>query len=61
MVAKDTIKNTITVGTSEELSLYGKDCLLSDWIGEIPETGKAYGAKIRYRQIDQACEIKKEI
>ncbi|MBP6981437.1 tRNA 2-thiouridine(34) synthase MnmA [Candidatus Gracilibacteria bacterium] len=61
VVAKDTIKNTITVGTSEELSLYGKDCLLSDWIGEIPETGKAYGAKIRYRQIDQACEIKKEI
>lgn len=57
VVAKDTIKNTITVGTTEELSLYGKSCVLMDWVGTLPENGKTYGAKIRYRQEDQEVEI----
>ncbi len=53
VVAKDTRKNTITVGTGEELELYSKHCSLTDWVGETPEEDKKYGAKIRYRQEDQ--------
>lgn len=53
MVAKDTVENTITVGNENELALFSRACTLSDWIGQIPEAGKVYGAKIRYRQEDQ--------
>ena len=57
VVAKDTQENTITVGTTDELSLYSGTCILSDWVGEIPEEGRKYGAKIRYRQEDQEVMV----
>ena len=53
VIAKDTKNNTITVGTTEELQLYRKECNLTDWVGETPELWKKYQAKIRYRQEDQ--------
>ncbi|MBX9809591.1 tRNA 2-thiouridine(34) synthase MnmA [Candidatus Gracilibacteria bacterium] len=59
VLKKDTKNNTITVGTEEELSLFSTECSLSEWIGEEFEAGKVYGAKIRYRQIDQEVAIKK--
>lgn len=59
VIKKDTRANTITVGTEDELSLFSSECTISDWIGiEIMEW-KTYNAKIRYRQWDQLCEIKK--
>ncbi len=51
------MKNTITVGTEEELDLFSRNCILADWVGSIPEPEKVYGAKIRYRQEDQECLI----
>jgi tRNA U34 2-thiouridine synthase MnmA/TrmU len=29
-----------------------------NWSGDHPEERKKYGAKIRYRQEEQACELK---
>jgi tRNA-uridine 2-sulfurtransferase len=55
VIAKDVKNNTITVGTEKELELYSKECTLTDWVGSVPEIGKLYGAKIRYRQDDQEC------
>jgi tRNA-uridine 2-sulfurtransferase len=55
VIAKDVKNNTITVGTEDDLGLYSSQCMLTDWIGSIPESGKIYGAKIRYRQEDQLC------
>ncbi len=59
-MAKDTVKNTITVGTEDELELYSKVCHLTDWVGSIPEIMKTYGAKIRYRQEDQEVMVNGE-
>jgi tRNA-specific 2-thiouridylase len=57
VIAKDVKKNTITVGTEDDLGLYSSQCILTDWIGSVPESGKTYGAKIRYRQEDQSCSL----
>ena len=57
VIAKDTKKNTITVGTNEELELYSKECSITDWIGGNLEPWKKYQAKIRYRQEDQLVSI----
>lgn len=57
VIAKDTKNNTITVGTTEELTLYRKECTLIDWVGKVPESWKKYQAKIRYRQEDQVVSI----
>lgn len=59
VITKDTKNNTITVGTEEELSLFSSECTISDWVWTIPEEWKKYNAKIRYRQVDQVCTIKK--
>lgn len=57
VIAKDTKKNTITVGKSEELELYSKECSITDWVGKTLEPWKKYQAKIRYRQEDQLVSI----
>ncbi len=59
VIAKDTIANTITVGTEADLALFASSCSLTDWVGSDLEESKIYWAKIRYRQADQECEIKK--
>lgn len=58
VVAKDIKKNTIIVGPESELKLYSRICHITDWIGTLPVEGKIYGAKIRYRQDDQACILR---
>ncbi len=60
VIAKDVTENTVTVWTEHDLDLYSRECILMDWIGEIPEKEKPYGAKIRYRQEDQPCQLKIE-
>lgn len=57
VIYKDTVANTITVGTEEELALFASECTISNWIWEEIEYGKKYNAKIRYRQDDQICII----
>ncbi len=57
VIAKDTVQNTITVGYEDEKALFSSECTLTDWIWAIPEVGKVYGAKVRYRQIDQPCTL----
>lgn len=57
VIHKDTVANTITVGTEAELALFVSECTISDWIWEEIEYGKKYNAKIRYRQDDQICII----
>ena len=59
VIAKDTTANTITVGTEADLALFSSSCALTDWVGSDLQESKVYGSKIRYRQEDQACEIKK--
>ena len=61
VVAKDVKNNTITVGVEDELQLFSSTCTLTDWVGETLEEGKEYGAKIRYRQEDQAVNIRYKI
>lgn len=53
VIGKNIRENTVTVGTEAELSLFSNHCVLSDWVGTLPEAGKKCGAKIRYRQEDQ--------
>lgn len=57
VVAKDTIKNEIVVGTAEDLKLFSSSCEIFDYIGKDLQENKKYFAKIRYRQADQECEI----
>ncbi len=57
VLSKDTKNNTITVGSASELSLYQQTCSMGNWIGNIPESGIIYHAKLRYRQEDQECSI----
>lgn len=61
VIAKDVKNNTITVGGEQELALYASECYLVQWVGVTPEYGKEYGAKIRYRQEDQRCEITENV
>ena len=49
--------NTITVGNEQELALYASECNLVEWVGALPDSKTLYGAKIRYRQEDQACTL----
>ena len=53
--------NTITVGTEDDLRLFSSACRLIDWIGEVPEEGRKYAAKIRYRQEDQEIIVNYEL
>ena len=57
VVARDVVANTVTVGTEADLALFSSSCTLTDWMGTIPEEGRKYGAKIRYRQEDQECQL----
>ena len=59
VIAKDTVNNTITVGGEVDLDLFSSSCTLTDWVGSDLQEWKIYWAKIRYRQEDQACTIKK--
>ncbi len=58
VIDKDVKHNTITVWNESEISLFSSDCRLTEWIGETPQNGKTYGAKIRYRQEDQEITLK---
>lgn len=58
VVAKDTVKNEIVVGTAEDLALFSGECVLRDYIGQDFDETKIYMAKIRYRQEDQVCMLK---
>lgn len=57
VIAKDVKNNTITVGNEQELALYASECNLVEWVGALPDSKTLYGAKIRYRQEDQACTL----
>lgn len=59
VVAKDTIKNEIVVGTAEDLKLFSTSCEIFDYIGKDLQINQKYFAKIRYRQADQKCRIEK--
>lgn len=59
VVNKDVIKNTITVGTVDDLALFSRRLIAKNphWISGHPPTLPFRGqAKIRYRQEDQAVE-----
>ncbi len=58
VIAKDIVKNTITVGTEAELELYSQELIAVDWhwIAEVREFPFRSQAKIRYRQEDQDME-----
>lgn len=58
VVAKDTVKNEIVVGTAEDLALFSRECVLRDFVGKHFDETQTYMAKIRYRQQDQACTLK---
>jgi tRNA U34 2-thiouridine synthase MnmA/TrmU len=60
VVAKDTVANTITVGGEADLHLFSSSCTLTDWVGDDLQEWKKYGAKVRYRQEDQDCQLKVE-
>jgi tRNA-uridine 2-sulfurtransferase len=60
VIAKDTTANTITVWEEHDLQLFASECMLSDWVWEILDPSRKYGAKIRYRQEDQSIEIRNE-
>jgi tRNA U34 2-thiouridine synthase MnmA/TrmU len=51
------VANTITVGGEADLHLFTTSCTLTDWVGSDLQERKKYGAKVRYRQEDQECEI----
>jgi tRNA-specific 2-thiouridylase len=59
VISKNTKENTITVGNESELTLYSNECLITNWEGDMPAEEKKYGAKLRYRQEDQVCTMKK--
>jgi tRNA-specific 2-thiouridylase len=61
VVAKNIKDNTITVWGEWDLNLFSSECLLSDWIGEVPQSNMMYGSKVRYRQDDQEVEILNEL
>lgn len=61
IVAKDVERNTLTVAPSALESSAGdhKRALLqrTNWIGDAPQQGASYGARIRYRQPLQSCRV----
>jgi len=62
IVEKNHNENTLTVShkTPDMIEEYGvKKVILKDvnWISDVPGSGKKYGARIRYRQEKQECEI----
>lgn len=59
VIAKDTTKNEIIVGTAEDLELFSKSCEIIDFVGKNLDENRDYNAKIRYRQADQKCQIQK--
>lgn len=59
MVAKNVAENTVTVGTEDELALFGKSLEIIDFVGKHLDENSEYNAKIRYRQADQKCRIEK--
>jgi tRNA-specific 2-thiouridylase len=59
---KDLEKNQLLVGQGHDSEyLLSNRCIASNcnWICDIPEDGKEYGAKFRYRQSDNKVTIKK--
>ncbi len=57
VVKKDAEKNQITVGIKDELTLFSKDCMISDWKGDTLKENTTYQSKIRHGQTDQNCTI----
>lgn len=60
VLGKDLIQNVLYVGQGfHHPYLYSNWCIVEDvnWINEIPETGKAYTAKFRYREKDNPVTI----
>lgn len=63
IVSKDIKNNTITVSNKfDEIdnlqNIKSVELSNVNWINEIPEEGKEYGARFRYRQEAQKCEVK---
>ncbi len=56
---KDINNNELIVGQGEHPLLYHRYLKASQlsWLNEIPQEGKIYYGKTRYRQTDQACQI----
>lgn len=47
--------NTVTVGTEEDLYATKLEATQASWLGERPEVGQRFTAKIRYGQTPQPC------
>ena len=60
VVSKDVQNNTITVGTADDLALYSRRLVAQDghWISGSPRPSFSGHAKIRYRQDDQAVQVR---
>ena len=63
VVAKDIVRNTITVapeGTgSEPYARASLSLSQTNWIGDEPRQGQVYGVRIRYRQKPIPCSLKR--
>lgn len=56
---KDLAHNVLLVGQGEHPLLYHDSLRAGQlaWLNEVPEAGKVYHAKTRYRQADQPCQV----
>ncbi|MBV7434841.1 tRNA 2-thiouridine(34) synthase MnmA [Cardiobacteriaceae bacterium TAE3-ERU3] len=56
---KDLARNVLVVGQGEHPLLYHRRLRAGQlsWLNEVPEAGRSYTAKVRYRQQDQACRV----
>lgn len=61
VIAKDMKKNRLVVGTDKDPKLYAKSVRVKNWhwLGQPLKLPLKAQAKIRYRQTNQACAIKK--
>ena len=61
VISKDVEKNTITIGTQQELQQQSKTSILLtrlNWINKAPKDGKIYTCRIRHRGELYKCKIK---
>lgn len=62
VIAKDLKKNTLMVSTNPKLTIQKNNVAKLEkvnWINAIPKSNKKYGARIRYRQKLESCQIKR--
>lgn len=62
VIDKDLPHNVLIVGQGEHSLLYHRYVRAGQlaWLNEVPEEGKTYTAKTRYRQADQSCHLRHE-